>query len=248
MKVSVYTANDAGEYELGNNTGDSGSYINISGSNSNIGYNPFTIVTSTDEGNYNTDSFTLTNDPPSRTTSILQGSRISAFAQLPYDADYVVSKIVVRYKNAEGEIVKDTSAYCNSIYTYTDSITQVKYLRVQFGLNSWIMPNRDDYDIGVYLIKAKQVHSKVVLNSADGTAIKLTESEPDSNGYITYTLVNSDGSNYTMPSLNDVYINVVFEAKSTSTINIDYTYTEQKKKSCYRLCKTDFKVQIILKF
>ena len=307
MKVSVYTANDAGEYELGNNTGDSGSYINISGSNQNIGYNPFTIVTSTDEGNYNTDSFTLTNDPPSRTTSILQGSHTSAFAQLPYDADYVVSKIVVRYKNAEGEIVKDTSAYCGSIYTYTDSITQVKYLRVNFGSNSWIMPNRDDYDIGVYLIKAKQVHSKVVLNSADGTstrgdragdayiygknnidtevtapfstnasssynaikaespfvksvkcvrgtelsfkvrtasrnfyigsvsahlgsedgtAIKLTESEPDKNGYITYTLVNRDGSNYTMPSLNDVYINVVFEAKSTSTINIDYTYTD----------------------
>ncbi|MGN0442840.1 MAG: SpaA isopeptide-forming pilin-related protein [Acutalibacteraceae bacterium] len=307
MKVSVYTANDAGEYELGNNTGDSGSYINISGNNSLIGYNPYTIVTSTDEGNYNTDSFTLTNDPPSRTTSILQGSRISAFAQLPYDADYVVSKIVVRYKNSEGKIVKDTSAYCNSIYTYTDSITQVKYLRVNFGSHSWIMPNRDDYDIGVYLIKAKQVHSKVVLNSADGTStrgdragsvtmygknnvdpevtapfstnasssydaikvespfvksvkcvrgtelsfkvrtasqnfyigrvsaklgsedgttIKLTESEPDKNGYITYTLVNRDGSNYTMPSLNDVYINVVFEAKSTSTINIDYTYTD----------------------
>ncbi|MGN1111679.1 MAG: hypothetical protein ACI4RP_00605, partial [Acutalibacteraceae bacterium] len=307
MTVSVYTANDAGEYELGNNTGDSGSYINITSNNSLIGYNPYAIVTSSEEGNYNTDSFTLTNNPPSRTASIIQGSYISAFAQLPYDAEFVVSKIVVRYKNAEGEIVKDPSAYCNGIYTYTDSITQTKYLRVSFGSNARIMPNRDDYDVRVYLMKAKRIHSKVTLTAADGgqsradyagyayiygknntdtevtapfstnasssydaiststpyirsvrcvrdtelsfkvrptnqnfyigsvsahlgyedgAKIKLTESEPDSNRYITYTLVNDDGSSFRMPSLNDVYINIQFYPKTTSQIKLDYTYTD----------------------
>lgn len=310
MTVSVYTANDAGEYSLGNNTGSDNSYVNVSGNNSLIGYNPQTFITMADEGNYNTSSFIITNNPAVRSTNVLQGSTVEAFAQLP-GTDYVLSRIVIKYKNGEEEFV-DSSAYSGRNSIYTDPDTGLNYLRVRLGSYARILPSRDDYTIDIYITKAKNITTKVItkkydgsestgssagyvtvkgnciedpqvtapftvivpyieisdnkydaiynrspfesvakcvqgtelsvnvkpnsgyiissvtahIGSATGTEIKLNASEPDSNGLVTYNLVNSDDTAFLMPALNDIYIDVVFEIKSSGTVNLDLTYTD----------------------
>ncbi|MGN1466921.1 MAG: InlB B-repeat-containing protein [Ruminococcus sp.] len=168
MTFSVYTADDSGEYTLGNNTGDSGSYVNINSNNSYIGDNPYSIITEQDEGNFNTNAFTITNNPATRTASVIQGTRITAFAQLPYNKNYVISKLVVKYKDSEGNVIKDTNAYLETAYEYTDSTTGTKYYRVSFGSNAKIAPNRSDYTFDVYIAPAKNIVSKVTLTDANG--------------------------------------------------------------------------------
>ena len=161
LKVSVYTIGTDGKVHEGvpwnGNVGNTatGSYINVRGSS---GLNSNTFVTRSDEGNYTTGDFQFTYDPYFKEVNVLQGTNISVFSFLPNNDDWVVKKIVGT-DNFSSKSVSDVSVI--------DGDNGVSYLRSTISTSNSIYPDRGDYELAVYIAKAKTISVKTVTNMND---------------------------------------------------------------------------------
>lgn len=161
LKVSVYTIGTDGKVHEGvpwnGNVGNTatGSYINVRGSS---GLNSNTFVTRSDEGNYTTGDFQFTYNPYFKEVNVLQGTNISVFSFLPNNDDWVVKKIVGT-DNFSSKSVSDVSVI--------DGDNGVSYLRSTISTSNSIYPDRGDYELEVYIAKAKTISVKTITNMND---------------------------------------------------------------------------------
>ena len=168
VKVSVYTIGADGVINSDGSTsfpgvphgGMSDSAVQITNSyvdvhavdSSNINKNA--IITAADEGNYYTGNFDVTFDPYSRDVKVLQGSRLSIFAQIPNDdrGTYVVRKVV-----SNGTGFRDVSV--GSVRTFTDTDGSSN-LRVDISTLDEKIDASKTYDIKIYIEKAKTIYTR----------------------------------------------------------------------------------------
>ena len=185
LRVAVHTANDAGYYGDGLKTGDPASYVNFSATNAKTGQtgnNAKSIVTAYSEGNFNTSWATVHDNPYYRNVNVVQGSDVKGFVQLPVSGDYIVTKIVYKYKSGGVMSTPTTDTSASGLYTVTDEKTNKQYLRYNFSAATNLDPNKEQYYVDVYVAPAKSIFSKLTLE---------------------------DGNAYSGASCGDVYVNGV---------------------------------------
>lgn len=168
VKVSVYTIGADGVINSDGSTSFPGvphgemsdsavqitnSYVDVHAvDSSNINKNA--IITAADEGNYYTGNFDVTFAPYSRDVKVLQGSKLSIFAQIPNDdrGTYVVRKVV-----SNGTGFRDVSVGDVSTFTDTDGSSN---LRVNISTRDEKIDASKTYDIKIYIEKAKTIYTR----------------------------------------------------------------------------------------
>lgn len=308
IDFTVWTANDAGEYSKGINAGE-GSYAVINTKNNLVGYDNYAMamVTNLNEGNFNTDHNRFTSDGnETRNDTILQGTTLDAWAQVPLDSNYVIKKIVCKYTADNGAVVKITANTSDGV-RFNDGMLSVNFKTTNrilpgcaYTVDVYIAPARTIYtratlekdstvtsavdagdvtvigsdnpdpEVSAYFTKIRPANDDIStsydavyysstydytssarcangtklavkvkpksgymisdvsahLGSANGTKLRLSASDPDSNGAITYTLLRTDGQRFEMPTQNDVYISVKFSIKDSGIAKIKVQYTD----------------------
>lgn len=156
VKVNVFTILEDGT-SLREGTPDgvnkSDAYVNVAVSSN--GVNQKAIITEESEGGYYTGDFDITYDPHSRTVKVLEGSTLEVFAQLPGNGEYVVSKITT---NGEG--------YKN--ITVSSVSQKNQNLRETLNTNSTTIVSGKEYELNIYLQKARSIYTRVVRDMGDG--------------------------------------------------------------------------------
>ena len=156
VKVSVFNILDNGTVADGTPTGLSrtNAYVNVSVRSNSI--NRKAIITSREEGSYYTGDFDVTYDPNSRTVSVIEGSSLDVFAQLPGNGQYVISKIV-----------SDESGYkniaINGVSRSGDN------LRETLNTNNTVIASDKEYELEIYIQKARSIYTRVVKDQGNGT-------------------------------------------------------------------------------
>ena len=151
VKVNVYNIRDnvneihnGVPSELGANA-----YVNVNVTSNSI--NQKAIITKEDEGGYYTGDFDITFDPHSREVSVLQGSRLNIFAQLPENGQYVVKKVL-----SNGTGYKNITV--NNVSFVNDN------LRETLSTGSETISAEKTYELDIYIEKAKSIFTRAVNN------------------------------------------------------------------------------------
>ena len=156
---TVWTGNDAGEYTKGINAGE-GSYAVINAKNSAVGYgdgDAMVMVTDFAEGNFNTDHNRFTSDGnETRSDTILQGTTLDAWAQVPLESNYVIKKIVVQYTTKSGATVKLNVNTSGGVRFYDGMLS------VNFRTGNPILPDCA-YTVDVYVAPARSIYTRATL-------------------------------------------------------------------------------------
>lgn len=194
VKVSVYTVGDDGVTIVNgvpHGAGDNGvnitnSYVNVSVIDGNS-LNKNAIITADNEGHYYTGDFDVTFDPYERNVKVLQGSNLKIFAQIPNDGrgKYVVKKVVSNGTGYANASVGDVSRFEDS----DDSDN----LRVNINTGNERIDANKNYEIKIYLEKAKSIYTRAV--NVGGNTITSTSGEitvrgvPAETGVLPFTVV-----------------------------------------------------------
>ena len=194
VKVSVYTVGDDGVTIVNgvpHGAGDNGvnitnSYVNVSVIDGNS-LNKNAIITADNEGHYYTGDFDVTFDPYERNVKVLQGSNLKIFAQIPNDGrgKYVVKKVVSNGTGYANASVGDVSRFEDS----DDSDN----LRVNINTGNERIDANKNYEIKIYLEKAKSIYTRAV--NVGGNTVTSTSGEitvrgvPAETGVLPFTVV-----------------------------------------------------------
>lgn len=128
------------------------SYVNVSVKSNGI--NQKAIITKDTEGGYYTGDFDITYNPHIREVSVVQGSTLEIFAQLPGNGDYVVQRVVSNGTGYQNVTVNKAGFDSNS------------NLRVTLNTNESI--NADNtYDLEIYIEKAGTIYTKAKTYESD---------------------------------------------------------------------------------
>ena len=145
LKVSVFKVLDDGTTVENGTLQVPDSYVNVSVKSNGI--NQKAIITKDTEGGYYTGDFDITYNPHVREVSVVQGSILEIFAQLPENGTYVVQRIVSNGTGYQNVTVNKAGFDSNG------------NLRVTLNTNESI--NADNtYDLEIYIAKAGSVYTK----------------------------------------------------------------------------------------
>ena len=209
VTVNVYNIRDsASEIQNGvpNELG-ADAYVNVNVTNNSI--NKKAIITKESEGGYYTGDFDITYNPHSREVSVLQGSKLEIFAQLPGNGQYVVKKVV---SNGTGyqNITVNSVSFVN------------ENLRETLNTGSESISADKTYELNIYIEKAKSIFTRVT-NDNNGTGTYTSGSVTmrganSETGVIPFTKIHPASANPQHPEYYDAV---------TTGSNLDYT-TEAK--------------------
>ncbi len=155
VNVSVFNIKDDGTtVENGVPEGlGADAYINTNVKSNGI--NKKAIITDKTEGYYYTGDFDITYNPHSRHVSVLQGSKLEIFAQLPGSGDYVVKKVVTNgsgFENVSNVKVSNVGFVNGN-------------LRETINTDNTTIAGGKEYNIEIYIEKAKSIFTKAMNNN-----------------------------------------------------------------------------------
>ena len=158
VNVSVFNIKDDGTtVENGVPEGlGADAYINTNVKSNGI--NKKAIITDKTEGYYYTGDFDITYNPHSRHVSVLQGSTLEIFAQLPGSGDYVVKKVVTNgsgFENVSNVKVSNVGFVNGN-------------LRETINTDNTTIAGGKEYNIKIYIEKAKSIFTKAMNNNGVG--------------------------------------------------------------------------------
>ncbi|MCR5653004.1 MAG: leucine-rich repeat domain-containing protein [Ruminococcus sp.] len=157
VKVSVFTVlEDGTTVENGTPRGvnRSDAYINVAVRSNSI--NQKAIITEESEGAYYTGDFDITFDPHSRNVSVLEGSTLEVFAQLPGNGDYVISRITTNGNGYNNISISNVGKYNND------------NLRETLNTGSTTLYSDKTYELNIYIQKARSIYTYVYKDEGDG--------------------------------------------------------------------------------
>ncbi len=212
--VSVYNINATGDIQNGVPAG-SDAYVNVNVISG--GVNDRAIITDQSEGGYYTSSFDITTTPHSRHVSVIQGTKLDIFAQLPGNGEYIIKKVT-------------GSGY--SELSVSDVRVSGGNLRETLNTGEEPISAARTYNINIYIEKASSVYTRAVTNNggvysaANGT-VEITGSHTES-GVIPFTRINPPaGRSESTHSYNAVVRSGSFtsEAKCVKDTSLSFTVT-----------------------
>ena len=233
LKVKVVTVGDDGTtltpgvpHGAGENSVDiTNSYVTVKVVERSTNLNQNGIITAKDEGYYYTGNFDVTYDPNERTVKVLQGTTLDIFAQVPNDGrgTYVVSKVVTNGSGYQSATVGDVSHF-----TDTDS---TQNLRFTVNTGSERINADKNYDLTIYVEKAKSIYTRAVNKGGD--------TETSTNGTVTVKGVPKDNAvlPFTVVRPTNRSAGKSYDAVYTSS---SYDYTSEAK--CVRNTALSFEV------
>lgn len=233
LKVKVVTVGDDGTtlthgvpHGAGENSVDiTNSYVTVKVVERSTNLNQNGIITAKDEGYYYTGNFDVTYDPNERTVKVLQGTTLDIFAQVPNDGrgTYVVSKVVTNGSGYQSATVGDISHF-----TDTDS---TQNLRFTVNTGSERINADKNYDLTIYVEKAKSIYTRAVNKGGD--------TETSTNGTVTVKGVPEDNAvlPFTVVRPTNRSAGKSYDAVYTSS---SYDYTSEAK--CVRNTALSFEV------
>ncbi len=212
--VSVYHISATGEV-INGVPGGSDAYVNVNVVSG--GVNDHAIITDQNEGGYYTSSFDITTNPHSRHVSVIQGTKLDIFAQLPGSGEYVIKKVT-------------GSGY---------SELSVSNVRVLSGNLQEILNTSEEpisaartYNINLFIEKASSVYTRAVTNNggvysaANGT-VKISGSHTES-GVIPFTRINPPAGRSESTHTYDAVVksgSFTSEAKCVKDTSLSFTVT-----------------------
>lgn len=233
LKVKVVTVGDDGTtltpgvpHGAGENSVDiTNSYVTVKVVERSTNLNQNGIITAKDEGYYYTGNFDVTYEPNERTVKVLQGTTLDIFAQVPNDGrgTYVVSKVVTNGSGYQSATVGDISHF-----TDTDS---TQNLRFTVNTGSERINADKNYDLTIYVEKAKSIYTRAVNKGGD--------TETSTNGTVTVKGVPEDNAvlPFTVVRPTNRSAGKSYDAVYTSS---SYDYTSEAK--CVRNTALSFEV------
>ncbi len=209
VKVNVYNVRDSvNEIKNGvpNELG-ADAYVNVNVTSNSI--NQKAIITKESEGGYYTGDFDITYNPHSREVSVLQGSKLEIFAQLPQNGQYVIKKVVSNGTGYQNVTV-------NNVNFVNDN------LRETLNTGSESISADKTYELNIYIEKAKSIFTRAT-NDNNGTGTYTSGSvtmrgENSETGVIPFTKIHPASANPQHPEYYDAV---------TTSSSLDYT-TEAK--------------------
>ena len=215
VKVSVFTIQDDGVTINDGMLQNSDAYVNVAVKSNSV--NRKAIITAANEGAYYTGDFDVTYNPHSRTVSVLEGSTLDVFAQLPNSGDYVISKITCD-GNGFNNISVSGAAMSNG------------NLRETLNTGNTVIYSDKVYDLKIYIQRARTIYTRVIKDHDNGIeeyggGTVVMRGTHATEGAIPFTkLVPSYETNpYQYNALNGFGNNWTTEAKAIRDTNISFT-------------------------
>ena len=144
--VSVYNISDTGEVINGVPAGGD-AYVNVNVKSSVV--NERAIITDASEGGYYTNNFDITINPHSRHVSVIRGTKLEIFAQLPGSGEYIIKKVT-------GSGYSDLSVSHISVAKGN--------LRETLSTGEEAISASGAYDVKIYIERASSIYTRAVTN------------------------------------------------------------------------------------